>query len=186
VEITTDGVSELTTACTCPAEEGMKVNTNSEKALEARRLAMELLLAKWPHSERIQNLAREMGIEKSGFAVKEEQCILCGLCVRTCHEIVEADAITFIDRGLGREIKEPHIEASSAKCIGCGSCVYVCPTGYIKMEEVRDARIIWDRVFKMKRCKVCGNLFAPEAQLEYIRKKWKLPEDFFDVCPNCR
>jgi len=40
--------------------------------------------------------------------------------------------------------------------------------------------------FKLKKCSKCGNYFAPEKQLEYIRQKLSLPEDFFDVCPNCR
>jgi len=56
------------------------------------------------------------------------------------------------------------------------------------MEDIGDTRIIhnWKVEFKLKKCQACGNYFAPEAQLEYIRKKWSLPEDFFDVCPNCR
>jgi membrane protease subunit (stomatin/prohibitin family) len=44
----------------------------------------------------------------------------------------------------------------------------------------------WKKEFKLKKCKKCGNYWAPEAQLEYIQKKANLPSGFFDVCPNCR
>ena len=186
VEVIVKEVSKLATACTYPAEEGIEVKTNSPKALEARQIAMELLLAKCPGSKKIQSLAKEMGIEKPSFKVEEKGCILCGLCLRACYEIADVDAITFIARGLNRGISEPFIEVTAAKCIACGSCAYLCPTNFIKMKDVDDTRIIWDRVFKMKRCKICGNYFAPEAQLEYIRKKVNLPQDFFDSCPNCK
>jgi NADH dehydrogenase/NADH:ubiquinone oxidoreductase subunit G len=186
VEIVVNGTSELTTACTCPVEQGMEVKTNSEKALEARRLAAELLLAKCPYSKKIQSLAKEIGIEKPRLELEEETCILCGLCVRVCQELVEVGAIKFIERGLNRDVPEPFIEASPDICIGCGSCAYICPTNFIKLKEDGDTRTIWDRVFKLKKCKVCGNYWAPEAQLEYIGKKLNLPPDFFDVCPNCK
>ena len=44
----------------------------------------------------------------------------------------------------------------------------------------------WNRTLKMKRCKVCGNYFAPIFQLEKMREQAKLPKDFFDVCYTCR
>jgi len=186
VEIRANGKFELTTACTCPAEQGMEVKTDSVKALEARKLAAELLLARCPSSKKIQKVAGEIGVEKPRVEVKEEACILCGLCVRTCQELVEVGAIKFIDKGLNRDISEPFIEVSTDKCIGCGSCAYICPTNFITLKEEGDTRIIWDRVFKLKKCKVCGNYWAPEAQLEYIGEKLNLPPDFFDVCPNCK
>jgi NADH dehydrogenase/NADH:ubiquinone oxidoreductase subunit G len=186
VEVIANGTSKLTTACTYPVEQGIEVRTNSQEVLEARKLAVQLLLAKCPRSEKIQSLAREIGVEKPEIEIEEEECILCGLCVRACQEIVGIGAIKFVDRGLNREVKEPSIEVSSDMCIGCGSCAYICPTGFIKMKEADGNRTIWDRVFKLKKCKVCGNCWAPEAQLEYIRKKLNLPLDFFDICPDCK
>jgi len=186
VEVVVDGVSSLTTACNCPVEQGMEVRTVSERALEARMLAVELLLAKCPGSEAIRSLARDMGIEESRVELETEGCILCGLCVRTCQELVGVGALRLVDRGLDRDVKETFVEASTDKCIGCGSCAYICPTSFIKLEETGDTRTVWDRVFKLKKCQVCGNYWAPEAQLEYIRKTCNLPSDFFDVCPNCK
>jgi hypothetical protein len=66
--------------------------------------------------------------------------------------------------------------------------VVVCPVNVIGMEEKGDERTIvrWKRTLKMKRCKVCGNLFAPWLQLEKFRTQAKLPKDFFDTCYTCR
>ena len=190
VEVMTDGTSNLTTACNYPVEEGLKVRTNSEKVVQARRLAVELLLAQRPHSGSIGELAKKLGIEKPSFTLKQRECILCELCVRACHEIVGVDAITFIAQGINRGIDEPSIEISPIKCIGCDSCAYVCPTEAITVEDVGDTRIIntpsGKLEFKLKKCKTCGNYWAPEKQLDYIVEKWHLEPGIFDNCPDCR
>ena len=190
VEVMTDGTSNLITACNYPVEEGLKVRTNSEKVVQARRLAVELLLAQRPHSGSIRELAKKLGIEKPSFTLKEKECILCELCVRACHEIVGVDAITFIAQGINRDIDEPSIEVSPIKCISCGSCAYVCPTEAITVKDVGGTRIIntpsGKMEFKLERCKTCGNYWAPERQLDYIIRTADLAADAFDNCPDCR
>jgi ferredoxin len=78
-------------------------------------------------------------------------------------------------------------------CIACGSCAYVCPVDAIKLEDVGDTRIITmpnprmkKMEFKLKKCKTCGNYWAPERQLDYIIRQADLPADAFDNCPDCR
>jgi len=190
VEIITNGKSELTTACTYPVEAGLKVRTSSEKVMEARRLTVELLLAQRPHSAKIQELARKLGIEEPSFILKQRECILCELCVRACHEIVGADAITFIAQGKDRSVDEASVVHSLEKCIGCDSCAYVCPTEAITVEDIGDTRTIntpsGKLEFKLKKCKTCGKYWAPEKQLDYIIEKWNLEPDIFDTCPDCR
>ena len=190
VEIVRDSRSRMVTSCLYPIEEGLVVKTASERVISNRKILAQLLLARCSKEKLLQDLAKEMGIEKSSFKseyLENNDCILCALCVRTCQEVVGVSAISLVNRGTKREAAPPFLESASA-CIGCGSCVYICPTKCIKMEDVGDTRIIhrWNVEFKLKKCKVCGNYFAPEAQLEYIRKKWKLPEGFLDACPNCR
>lgn len=190
VEIVTNGTSKLTTACTYPVEAGLKVRTSSEKVMEARKLAVELLLSRRPHSAKIQELVKKLGIKEPSFALKERECILCELCVRACHEIVGVDAITFIAQGKDRNIDEASVVHSLEKCIGCDSCAYICPTEAITVEDVDDSRIIntpsGKLEFKLKKCKTCGNYWAPEKQLDYIIKEWGLSPEIFDKCPNCR
>lgn len=190
VEVSNNGTSGLAAACNYPVEKGLKVITNSEKVAEARRLAVELLMAQRPHSDEIQKLARKLGIDEPGFTLKQRECILCELCVRACQEIVGADAVTFIAQGLNRGVDEPSVKHSEDKCIGCDSCAYICPTDAITVEDIGNTRTIntpgGKLKFKLKKCKTCGKYWAPEKQLDYIIKKWHLEPEIFDTCPDCR
>lgn len=57
-------------------------------------------------------------------------CILCGRCVRACHEVRGASVIAFVNRGpkevVGTVLDKPLLESG---CRFCGACVDVCPTG---------------------------------------------------------
>ena len=190
VEITKNSRSRLVTSCLYPAEEGLAVQTATERVIANRKMLMELLLARCSGVKLVEDMARKLGVEKTSFKpeyLEHNECVLCGLCVRACREVVGTSAISLVNRGVNREAAAPFLE-TAPDCIGCGSCVYICPTKCIKMEDIGDTRTIpyWNVSFQLKRCKVCGNYFAPEKQLEYIREKWHLPEDFFDTCTTCR
>jgi len=190
VEVANNGKSSLTTACTYLVEPGLKVSTNSDRVKEARKLAVELLLAQRPHSVKIQRLAQKLGISQPRFGLEEKECILCQLCTRACREIVGAGAISFVARGLDRENDEAMIEVSQLRCIACGSCAYICPTRAISMEDIGDIRVIETpsgrMEFKLRKCQNCGSYWAPEKQLEYIAEKTGLELKAFDLCPDCR
>jgi len=191
VEIVTNGKERLVASCLYPVEEGLRVKTNTEKVNNVRRIVAELLLARCPDSEVIQELASKLGIDKPSFRLEEgnRKCILCALCTRVCQEVVGVSAISLVNRGVDRQMTTPFNDFSEA-CIGCGSCAYVCPTGAISMEDVGDTRIIdmpqVKMEFKLRKCNKCGKYWAPERQLEYIAKIAGLAPEIFDVCPDCR
>ncbi len=136
VEITPpDGSPELDTACTYPVQEGLKVETDTERVEKARKLSAELLLARCPNSDAVIELAEEVGVEESRFSEKNLNCTLCGLCVRTCDTVTGDNVITFVGRGPDREIMTP-FEISPEECEGCGACAEMCPTDAIEMVEV--------------------------------------------------
>lgn len=139
--------STLVTSCNTKVQEGMVIYTDSEKALKARRLNIEMLMAQAPAAEPVQKIAKHLGIEKTRFEIKDpkEKCILCGLCVRTCEQVVGANAISFIERGVERKVSPPFGEPSEA-CIGCTACTYFCPTGAITFEDLRGRKVIHDEL----------------------------------------
>lgn len=140
VQITQNGRQKLVTSCNYKIEDSIKVQTSSERVLKGRRMIIELLLSRCPDVEVIKDLARKMGIGKMRFEAKNEDCILCGLCVRACEEAIGLSAISFVNRGINREISTPFY-AISEDCIGCGACQFVCPTGSIKLEKFTNKEI---------------------------------------------
>ncbi len=192
VEIVANGRERLVASCLYPVEEGLIVKTNSERVMANREMTMELLLARCPNVPVIQDLAKRLGVDKISFKLEDEKCILCGLCVRACEEVVGVSAISLVSRGVNREVAAPFYEPSDT-CIGCGSCAYVCPLNTIEMEDVGDTRTIVfpnpkmkKTEFKLKKCKTCGNYWAPEKQLDYIIKESGSAPEIFDNCPDCR
>ena len=87
-------------------------------------------------SPEIVALAEEVGVQQVRYRLPEENaCVLCGLCVRACNEIVGVSAISVIRRGISKKVATP-FEVTSSRCIGCGTCVLICPTGAFSFENV--------------------------------------------------
>lgn len=187
VEIVKGSRSRLVVSCLYPVEPGLVVKTSTERVKQDRKMVMQLLLSICPGSELLQKMGKKLGVEKVEFPIEKNPCILCGLCVKVCKEVVGVGAIGFAQRGTKREVSTPFGEPSGT-CIGCGSCVFVCPTKFISMEDKNGYRIIpnWGVKLKMVNCSKCGQPFAPDRQLEHIRKKLKLPKDSLTVCPSCK
>ena len=142
VEVIQNGRSRLAASCGQAVEEGMEIKTDSERAMRARKVTIELLLARAPGSEVIQDLAKKVGIEAPRFKTKDEdeKCVLCGLCVRVCNEVMRVGAIGFGNRGAKMEVTPPFKEFSKV-CTTCGACAYSCPTGAITVEEISERTV---------------------------------------------
>ena len=58
------------------------------------------------------------------------KCILCGLCVRACREVMDIHAIGLLGRGFKTDISPAFsLPLDQTKCNNCGLCVQLCPTG---------------------------------------------------------
>ena len=139
VEVGQGGRSRLTTACTAPAEEGLEVITHSERIDLARKMTMELLLARCPEVPEIRKMATQLGVEETRFKKEDHQCILCGKCVRVCQELMGVGAIGLVNRGSEKKVATP-FDRFSEICRTCGACAFVCPTGAITLDKI-SARI---------------------------------------------
>ncbi|MBW2220994.1 MAG: FAD-dependent oxidoreductase [Deltaproteobacteria bacterium] len=138
VEIVGGARRGLSASCAYVVEEGLEIRTDSKRVIEARKLVIELLLLRCPDVPKLQELAEEIGIDRARyerFKPEEEKCILCGLCVRVCQELMHVGAINFVNRGSSRKVSPPFDEYSSV-CVTCGACEVVCPTGAINLDEI--------------------------------------------------
>lgn len=188
VEVTKRGRSKIKASCTYPIREELVVDTRSKRVISARKMILELLLARCPESQELQDLADDIGLKQVRFEKEDHDCILCGLCIRTCNEILGVEAISFKGRGPEREVATP-FEDPSAVCIGCKFCSYVCPVNIIDIEDKDGKRIIsrWNTELELVKCKTCGEYFAPQRLLDYLKNRFEeLPEVFIDTCLNCK
>ncbi|MEE8576272.1 MAG: 2Fe-2S iron-sulfur cluster-binding protein [candidate division Zixibacteria bacterium] len=182
VEITKkdwDGWKNHVTACLYAVEEGLIVNTHSEKVNELRKTLLDLYLARNPKTALIKELAAEYGLTKTSFKVVPEpdDCILCAICTRVC-DTMGFSAISTVSRGHGKEVAPP-LHTAPPDCVGCLSCAQACPTGFIKFSQKGDKREIWGREFKMITCPESGQPTITEEFAEYLEKNRDIPADYF-------
>lgn len=179
------GWKGLVTACLYPVEEGLQVTTDNEDIRNVRRTIVDLLLARCPGSDVIQQLAAEYGVTATSYKKNEVEttCILCGLCVRVCA-VKGCSAIGTAGRGILKRISIP-FKQPPPDCIGCASCANICPTGTITYKDKENVREIWGRSFEMVKCESCGRPVMPEKQLEFEAIRSGLNPDYFRTCRVC-
>ncbi|RNC66251.1 NADH-dependent [FeFe] hydrogenase, group A6 [Proteiniphilum sp. X52] len=152
------GARSLVRSCITKVTEGMEISTHSPRAMEARKLNVELLLANHPQdclicdrngNCELQQLAFTLGIDSKRFVrtrkehyakddsslslVRDpEKCILCGRCVAVCGNIQDVKAIDFSGRGLKTKVSVFLDQGlGNVVCTNCGQCALVCPTAAI-------------------------------------------------------
>ena len=87
VEITKGGRSQLVVSCVYSVEEGIDVQTESERVVKGRKLILEMLLARAPGVQALIDYGTKYGVDAGKFSPEPNFCILCGLCVRYCAEV---------------------------------------------------------------------------------------------------
>jgi NADH dehydrogenase/NADH:ubiquinone oxidoreductase subunit G len=187
VEVTVGKRTRFVTACDYRVVDGMVVYTDTEKVQRCRRMVLELLMARCPNLPQLQELAQVIGVEQVRFPKSNDDCILCGLCVRACSEVVNLDAIGFEGRGFTRRVCTPFDEPSDS-CILCGACSYVCPVDVIPVEDKDGYRTMerWHKRSLLVACIKCERYFMTEDELKLLKDKTGLPEDQLKVCSDCR
>ncbi len=156
-----EGASGLVASCTTPVRAGMQVKTKGEQIEASRRFAMELMLAGHPAdcgtcvkylNCELQSLKQylvsdHLSVRRRSrlFAVTSanplflqdpNKCVLCGRCVRACHELRGVGVLFYKKKGreayIGTAEDRPLAESG---CRFCGACAEVCPTGAIMDKE---------------------------------------------------
>lgn len=153
----------MLTACTSPAEDGLRINTATERLVSYRRQVLELLFAGRNHfcmfcsqsgdcDLQTQAIAHGMDSVRYPFLYAEfendtsdariqadhNRCILCQRCERTCSEKVGACTLGLKKRGWATTIAADFGSTigCSSTCVECGACAQVCPTGTITLRDL--------------------------------------------------
>ena len=156
-----DGAEGLQTACTTPVSERMVVRTKSDEIDHTRRLAMELMLAGHPPdcgtcvkylNCELQSIKQylvndHLSVKRRSklfpvtstnplFLNDPNKCILCGRCVRACHELRGVGVLFYKKKGKETYIGTAEdLPLAESGCRFCGACAEVCPTGAIMDKE---------------------------------------------------
>ena len=86
-----------------------------------------------------------------------DKCILCGLCVRVCDEVVGKGVWGLVNRGFETIIKpEFGVPLAESDCIFCGQCVNLCPTGALTERQLLGKRVPLKEVAVDGSCGCCG------------------------------
>src|ERR1700686_2410464 len=149
------GARVLAASCVRPVEPGMKVVTNSEKVLGARKTLLELMMsdhlspcARQQNSGdcELESLAKAAGASQPRFAkrtvargkddsslaiaVDHDACILCDRCIRGCDEVKSNFVLGRMGKGYSAGIAfDLNSPRGDSTCISCGECMVSCPTG---------------------------------------------------------
>ncbi len=93
------------------------------------------------------------------IARNTDKCIICGLCVRVCEEVMGKSAIGLIGRGFNTVV-EPELSKNLADtdCISCGQCVSLCPTGALREKTAFVKSVPVEEKSQISICTNCSNL----------------------------
>ncbi|MCL2841501.1 MAG: NADH-dependent [FeFe] hydrogenase, group A6 [Defluviitaleaceae bacterium] len=150
-----EGRMNLMPACTTKVWDGMKIRTNTTKAINARRTVAELFLSNHPKDcltcERnknceLQDLAADLNIREDKYKGKmpsytkdtssnsmirdREKCVMCRRCETMCNEVQTVGVYSGVNRSLEAVVSTAFdYPIADTSCTFCGQCVSVCPTG---------------------------------------------------------
>ncbi len=177
-----EGERVLAPSCKRMPAIGMKVHSQSARAIKAREMVMELLVADQPARETSHDptssfwqWAERIGITTSRFPavtrwphdpshpamrVNLDACIQCNLCVRACREVQVNDVIGMAHRNAASKVVFDFDDPMGAStCVACGECVQACPTGALMPAAYLDAaetRVVWPDRKVDSLCPYCG------------------------------
>lgn len=179
-----EGERTLVASCIRSVQDGMVVNSASDRATKARAMVVELLAADQPQeahdaSSHFLTMMAENHVESSRFPsraietvpllddshvamrVNLDACIHCNLCVRACREVQVNDVIGMSGRGSHAKIVfDMDDPMGQSTCVACGECVQACPTGALMPAsavddaQMGDSKDIDDEIQSV--CPYCG------------------------------
>ncbi len=158
------GARGLVASCVYPVNESMEITISSPKAVNARRISVELLLSN--HNQNCQqcdkngrcellHVAKLTGARENMFLGEKtpvtydnvtpsivrdtSKCILCGRCIERCKNAHGNGVLGYENRGFNTILAPAgNVSMDKSPCLMCGQCVNVCPTGALMAKSEID------------------------------------------------
>jgi formate dehydrogenase major subunit len=199
------GARTLQPACSTPAAAGMRVQTESKKVVEARRMVLELLLASGNHNCAVHNESSgdwtdfQLGVQQHDGS--DELCPAWGDCkLQELAFRYQVKSVRFAPQQgtYPSEIANPLIIRDFARCILCGRCVQACNEVQVNRAisfgyRGTQSKIVaaGDRPLKDSECVFCGECIQAcpvgalvEKKARYQWRPWK-ETTVRTTCPYC-
>jgi formate dehydrogenase alpha subunit len=171
---------KVTISCKLPVKDGMVISTEDPEVQQIRKSSVELIVANHPMTCltceadskcELQRVAHFVGVTPDGlkryrrsvrqipmdtsnpfFDIDHSKCIMCGICVRTCDELQNINAIDYSQRGVTSLIATlGNKPIADSRCESCGECVVRCPVAALApkntQQPTREVRSV---------CTYCG------------------------------
>jgi formate dehydrogenase alpha subunit len=171
---------KVTISCKLPVKDGMVISTEDPEVQQIRKNTVELIIADHPMTcltceadsncelqrvahyvgitpdsiNRYRRSMRSIPLDKSNpfFDIDHNKCILCGICVRTCDELQNINAIDYSQRGVTSLISTlGNKPIAESRCESCGECVVRCPVAALapknSLQPMREVKSV---------CSYCG------------------------------
>ncbi|MFS0754384.1 formate dehydrogenase subunit alpha [Noviherbaspirillum sp. 1P10PC] len=145
-----NGERTLAPSCCRHPTAGMQVSSESERAVKAQQMVLELLQSDMPEADytlhnEVDQWAEALAVGKPrfeprpsvppdyshpGITVNLDACIQCTRCVRACRDEQMNDVIGLALRGqMEKIVFDMDDPMGNSTCVSCGECVQACPTG---------------------------------------------------------
>lgn len=157
---------KIAISCKLPVQDGMAISTEDPEVMQIRKSSVELLVAYHPLTcltcERdsdceLQRVAHYVGVTQEGmkryrrsvrtipkdtsnpfFEIDHSKCIMCGICIRTCDELQNINAIDYGMRGVSCVVATlGNKPIAQSRCESCGECVVRCPVGALAVKTAQ-------------------------------------------------
>ena len=178
-----EGNRTLVPSCSRPAEDGMEIQTDSDRVRHSRRMVLEFLgtandlseapeITEWSsqygvdatrYAEGAERFDQPVKIQDNLYIRDYDKCVLCYKCVDACGEEAQFTfAIAMSGRGFDNRIStEFDVTLPDSACVYCGNCIGVCPTNALQFKTEFDLRAAdnWredDQTVTRTVCSYCG------------------------------
>jgi formate dehydrogenase major subunit len=209
-----EGMRTLQPSCTLPVMNNMVVRTDTEKTRDARKFILNMIFSERNHfcpycqvsggDCELQNAAYHEGMTHWSLQpnwkpypvdashpyliLEHNRCILCRRCVRACGELVGNFTLGFEERGANSTlVADLGIPLGESSCIGCGTCVQVCPTGALierwSAYQGRDTDVEHHKTICVGCSLGCGiDVLTRDNRLTRIEGDWEAPVNSGVIC----